>query len=162
MSCEKCQEMLALYALEELEPERIDQFEKHLEECEKCRDDLQTYRQIMADLSPAQDPGLNDLERLRLENRVLRDLSQAVGDRADGARGRVSSPVWQVAAAGVIFLLGYGFNTLFSDRGTDGSDPLIIETPTAVDYEYAQLPGSRLSARGLKVIAHGKAALEKP
>ncbi len=162
MSCKEYHEMLALYALDELEPERIEEFEKHLAECEKCRDDLETYRQIMTDLSPAEDPGLNDLEKLRLENRVLRDLSQAVGDGTHGGRGRASSPIWRVAAAVVIFLLGFGFNTILSNRGTHVSDPLIIESPSAVDYEYAQLRSSRFSARGLKVIAHGKSALEKP
>jgi type IV pilus assembly protein PilB len=60
MSCEQIREDLAAYARNEIEGERRDEIEQHLQECPDCRQELQQTRQVLDSLAAADEGSVSN------------------------------------------------------------------------------------------------------
>ena len=75
LTCEQMDEILDLYAVDECDPSSQDAVQAHLDDCPRCRHELDRARSLsgLLDLHFRQDEGLARLEeRLRHETRRLR------------------------------------------------------------------------------------------
>ncbi|MBV8673568.1 MAG: HEAT repeat domain-containing protein [Acidobacteriaceae bacterium] len=120
MKCELAQETIVMAVYGELPDGQASQFERHLAECERCREELEAVRALSKAMSllPAEEPTPNLMarSRLRLEEaldeiprgswlaRSWRRFGQSVG-RLRGAPAAVSAVV--VASLTVGGLSGY-------------------------------------------------------
>lgn len=162
MNCRKYRDLMAAAALGELSESDKRGFDTHLEGCESCRTEFERMRQLSQLL--AVDPGdsLSELDRLRLENSVYRRLAEPSVWPKYG-RNHMPRTLIRIAAALVLVGLGYLAHPLLSQESQP--NPALTTQPiasTLTVYERDLPAGSRFTAGGFKVIAHGrKAAIEE-
>ena len=120
MNCELAQETIVMAVYGELPDDRAPQFERHLKECERCREEVEAVKALSKAMSllPAEEPPANLVarSRLRLEEaldavprgswlaRSWRRFGQSIG-RLRGAPAAVSAMV--IASLGVGGVSGY-------------------------------------------------------
>ncbi|MGH2916582.1 MAG: anti-sigma factor domain-containing protein [Solirubrobacteraceae bacterium] len=98
-----CGGEVAAYALGALEPAEAIEFQRHLEQCAICRDELDALRGVVQAL-PMAAPQYPLPKRLR--RRVLRTIREAQPARADLARPRPSRSGLPIALRGRLALGG--------------------------------------------------------
>ncbi len=142
-SHERWQEEVAAYVLGALDPERVADFERHAESCERCRAQIRW-------LTPAADTLPESVQRVepprelrsRLMAEVRADARQAVGDSAAGAgplhrvrtwlRGLGSGPMGLRPVAGfaaaVLVVAAVAGYAIGGGIGSDGSSGSVVES----------------------------------
>lgn len=86
----ECGDDVAAYALGALEPAEVEAFERHLQSCAVCRDELAAFEQTV-DFLPLSAPAHRASPALR--QRVMRAVAQEGGRAARPARAR-RGPTW--------------------------------------------------------------------
>ncbi len=164
MNCETAQGLIPLLAADELDSAQAAALRAHLESCSMCRREYDEVVELTAALSAADDEGLRDSERRRMQETAIASLADPNPVDMGGRRATRPMPVWlRVAAAIAIFFLGFGANAWLNR--TNG--PELVAPPQAQPaYSSPLLARSdaarlRLSARGFQLIARGQAALEE-
>ncbi len=160
MNCYTCREMIPLAALGELNDDRRRGLEDHLKDCDSCRKELEQLAEIGAMLADQPDDGLSELERLRIENNVLRQLAVK---QATGASSTIQTYIRvlaRVAAALVLFLIGYLARPAVADW-FNGEPPVAQsrQYPVLEQIDRSVGSGHRFTGEGLKLILHGRSAL---
>ncbi|HEY7021794.1 MAG TPA: zf-HC2 domain-containing protein [Ktedonobacterales bacterium] len=120
MNCEQAEELLSAYLDDALEPGLSEQVRAHLETCEHCRDVLEDYRRLDAELATAPMVAPDDSLRDRLfssdEYKALLREKQEAADAPTEKSRRIlaalhpNSPLWSkallpIAAAVALALL---------------------------------------------------------
>ncbi len=108
MSCEKFEPMVSGYLDGELTDEQRQGFEKHLETCQQCRDQLAEMRDLKESLAMMKFAEPSDAELERYWRGVYNRLERGLG--------------WILFSVGAIILLCYG---AFSLVETIVSDPKV-------------------------------------
>src|SRR5579872_7376335 len=112
MKCERVQENMVLYLYDELDENQCAELQRHLEQCEKCANEMQQARGFHNQLNavPLREPSPNQLAFSRVT------LGEALEEgRLSGIQRLLLAPVvWfrevglAPALAGAIFLAGFG------------------------------------------------------
>jgi hypothetical protein len=120
MNCEQAEELLSAYLDDALEPGLSEQVRAHLETCEHCRDVLEDYRRLDAELATAPMVAPDDSLRDRLFSSdeykaLLREQQEAADAPTEKTRRIIAalhpnSPLWSkallpIAAAVALALL---------------------------------------------------------
>lgn len=121
MDCRLVRTHLDAYVDAELEPTPVIEFERHLDDCPNCRNELALGRLIQQ--------GLHDLPRPALPHGLQRRVSRAL-DAASGGASPRSRLTWRTlsgfsAAAAVLFALAMSMRTEL--RIPPGSAPVAYE-----------------------------------
>ncbi|MEW6516627.1 MAG: zf-HC2 domain-containing protein [candidate division FCPU426 bacterium] len=101
MNCNQCREHMEAYLKGSLAPENAEPFERHLEGCIGCREELEQVRKLHAALSAWQVPAASPGFETRLAARV-REAQARLGRR----RAWYAQPAWLGAAAGLVVAVG--------------------------------------------------------
>jgi len=158
MNCKVYCERIPLLVLGEADAATEAALHEHFAVCPDCRAEYEQLRDVAALLTPANREELTEIEQLRIENRVYREL---VGRSSAHGSGRVGRVLLRVAAVAAIFLLGFFGRPYLADLD-NGAKPLaglVARTVSEPSVDRAAMAGRRFTADGLKVIARGKAAL---
>lgn len=128
IKCSNAQKLMSPYIDSMAEPEESERLESHLETCEPCQRQLQSYislRSMMARIEPVRPP-----EDLVLDTRVKLSHARSGGwfDRMEGLLNNVLKPV-VVPAASAIVLTVLSFSIIF---GQVALDPRFINLDSAV------------------------------
>ena len=162
MSCSKYEEDLALYALHELSDTERDRLQQHVTTCPECRRKLAELQEVVEMLEPTDADRLNDVERLTLENAVLRRLAgQTVSRRRARASTKWARAIFRVAAVLALLTAGYAAYPLV-DRyrsPATGTQQSIDDRPAWNSSVLALHRSHLLSPDGLRLIARGRSAL---
>jgi anti-sigma-K factor RskA len=139
-------EDLAAYMLGALEPERVAEFERHAEECERCRSEMRWLNAAVEALPEAvqrRDPPRQLREQLMAE---VRADARAAGTRrepAAGLRGRFArlgrqgsgsfawKPLAGLAAVVLIVAVFAGYEVGSGGGGDGGTSRTVVATGTA-------------------------------
>ena len=120
MNCEQAEELLSAYLDDALEPGLSEQVRAHLETCEHCREVLEDYRRLDAELATAPMVAPDDSLRDRLFSSdeykaLLREQQEAADAPTEKSRRIIAalhpnSPLWSkallpIAAAVALALL---------------------------------------------------------
>ena len=157
MKCDVCREYLPAYVLGDATLDQRSDIAEHLAGCVACREELQRLKEILQVLADdARSDELSEVERLRLEKAVYRNLATAASTRKH-VPGRSVGLYIRLAAALVLFALGYMSHSLLSKP----ESPRTVVPATQVAQSFASLDrgqyeSMRFSAAGLKVIAQGR------
>ncbi len=163
MSCEQFKDMLPLFVSGDLEQSESEQLAKHLDVCSSCRTEFGRLSEIATMLSPTDADGLTDMEKLRLETEIYRQLAEkAGGDHPPRKSLAVAKLSFRVAAALLLLITGYGARSLVLEL-EEPSQPTVKTlrySSHSTKYRQALASGLRFSPEGFKVIAGGRSALE--
>ena len=162
MNCDQYRDSLPLYVSGDLGPEESEKLAQHLDVCPACRAEYEKLSEIVAALSPTDSERLTDLEKLRMENEVYRRLSQkASRNYLRGKRPVAARAVLQIAAAFLLFILGYSARSFVSElyEGPRASARVLHSSRSSAQYEQALESGLRFSSQGLKAIAGDRTAI---
>ena len=161
MNCKDFRELLPLAAAQNLSDESRQEVEQHLAECPDCRLAYEELKATVDLLTGGEADDLSDIERLRLENQVLRRLSSSGEARAQ--RVQFSAVRTALRFAAVIALLAIGY-TAYPLLGPPGTTPTRSTSPLANVSDSPESVRSaaavyRYSGAGLKLIAGGTQSL---
>ena len=158
MTCKEYRDSMTAAVLGELNESDRAALDRHLADCNSCRTEYERLRRLTRALGGEPTDTLSEIERLRLENAVLRRLAERAPRRRPLPRSLI-----RIAAAVVLIGLGYFAHPLISR--TAQPDPAAIAQPAIPSlalYERGLPAGSRFTPAGFKIIAHGrKAAIEQ-
>ena len=154
--------MIPLAVLDELDDDRRQRLDAHLNECEACHREMAELSEIGAMLADQPEDRLSELERLRIENKVLRRLAAGHGSATSSALRPYTRILSRVAAALILFLIGYLARPAVTDW-FNGEPPVAQTDQLLVLKQIDRSVGSghRFSGEGLKLILHGRNALEE-
>ncbi|MGH2875196.1 MAG: anti-sigma factor [Solirubrobacteraceae bacterium] len=118
-----CSGDAAAYALGALEPDEALAFERHLEQCAVCRDELRAFEDVahLLAVSPAPEPAPARLRKQVM--RVVRQEPRATAAIAPARRWRVP---WQVRAGGAAAVLAAIAAAVVITIGQTGGQPTRI------------------------------------
>jgi anti-sigma factor RsiW len=157
MICNECRDLLPALALGELPDNLQRDAEMHLTSCPSCQAEfrrLQSLCRLMDD--DAASDSLSELEKLRLESALYRQLADEKQNTYH-LRGRLAVTLTRLAAAIMLFVLGYAAHSLIAGNGRPGT---IMNagpaSPALAVYDADLSGGLRFSAVGLKLIAQGR------
>lgn len=159
MNCDLYKDTLPLYASGDLGPKESEKLAQHLEVCPTCRAEYEKLSEIVAVLAPTDSERLTDLEKLRLENEVYRQLARKANRNHQQRKRSVAARViLPVAAAFLLFILGYSTRSLVSElhEGPHATARVIRPSGSSAQYQQALASGLRFSSQGLKAIAGDK------
>lgn len=162
MTCNECIDLLPMFALGEGPIDRRQEMEAHLAVCPGCSDQFRRLSEICRVLTEdIQSDDLSELERMRLESAVYRQLAVNVPAR-HRLWNRPLNLVTGIAAGFVLFALGYYVHSFVA---APESPETVITTESAgsslAAYEGEFSGSLRFSAAGLKAIANGRKAALK-
>jgi predicted anti-sigma-YlaC factor YlaD len=155
--------MLALYVSGDLERSESEQLAKHLDVCSSCRSEFGRLSEIATMLSPANADSLTDMEKLRIETEIYRQLAEKANRDHPLRKGMsVAKVLLRVAAALLLLITGYSARSLVSEleRPSQPTVKTLRHSPKTTKYRQALASGLRFSPEGFKVIAGGRSALE--
>jgi anti-sigma factor RsiW len=148
-------ELTAGYALDALDPEERQAFEKHLEECDRCREELSAFWEVTGSLALAATgpaPGDDLRERILAATRAEAQNVVPLRHRVAMPPTRVISAVAAVAAA-VAIALGAWAVSLHGRLG-DANDRLAAEQSSlAIVSDPAARTVSLAKGQGRLVVA---------
>ncbi len=158
MNCIEYRSLLPALVLGELSEDQRKQLEEHLEGCSSCRAELEQIQNIYACLDEdARADRLTEVEKLRLESAIYRQLAATAKSRP--APSRVFTLLTRLAAAILLFVLGYTVHSFIADREQSGAVRHIEQVnPSLAQYDLNLTGSMRFSAAGLKAIAEGRKA----
>jgi anti-sigma factor RsiW len=159
MSCKEYTEWLAYYAIDGLAPQDKAELEKHLKSCDECRVELAQLLATVKILSYDVHKPLTEVEKLNIEREVFRKLSSQIHHRETKGK-RIIRLMVQIAAAIIIFIMGYYMQAVINDDTGEGQMLTTVEQIRQVT-DYSQICAStmRFSKEGLTLIAKGKKSL---
>jgi anti-sigma factor RsiW len=131
-------ELAAPYALDALEDERVRAFEGHLAGCPRCRDDVASFREVVAELAYAPEAPEPPAS---LESRIL---------AAARAERRVVRPRWALpagaAAVAAVVLVGVWAlslsGSLSRERSAHERDSRILNILSDEKAQHVRIPGA--------------------
>ena len=100
MNCKVYRERIPLLVLGEADAATETALHDHFAVCPECRAEYEQLRDVAALLTPANRDELTEVEQLRIENRVYRELAEQSSAHASGRVGRV---LLRIAAVVSIF-----------------------------------------------------------
>jgi anti-sigma factor RsiW len=163
MNCDTCRDLIPLALVGELTEHQRRELDEHLKTCDDCGIEWETMRQTVDRLAPDPRDSLTDIEKLRLENGVLTKLlterTRFAHDRPSRAvrTGRV---LLRLAAAVILFALGYVASPQIAALlGEPARSAAVPEATPCIQVDAGTAAGYRFSARGFRVLAHGRAAV---
>lgn len=161
MNCGKYLDLLPLRAIDELTPAEKKMLDAHIEECHDCRAEADRLEELTRTLQLPPGDGMTELEKLKLENVMLRRLTRIRTNKAS-ARVTLSRGLLRVAATVMLVASGFLLATLFNHQTSSPRiSNAVIENQMASLTENPRIAaGHRFSAAGLKLIARGRNALE--
>jgi anti-sigma factor RsiW len=124
MKCESAAELAGLYLYGELEPRQEDEFEQHLHECARCREDLERRRALHGAIERSRV-----VADAALLSRCRSELSAAL------PAGRPAAPTqWWRQTIAAVGLIALGF---FGSRLTPGESapPVVRSAVRSVSYD---------------------------
>lgn len=164
MKCKDYKNMIPCLVMGEIEEDKKNDLLKHLENCPECVAIYESISQTAKMLTTA-DPGkLGEMEKLKIENEVLRRLSETETNKNRPTDIAFYTKVLiRVAAVIVIFLFGYTSRSFLSNIGQQQTELTEMAAISAEPFsqKLSLFSGKRFSATGLKIIAKGKSALTK-
>ena len=158
MRCEQYFEMLPLYVSGDLTGDERAGLKQHLSECVRCRAERDRLSEVARMLAPSANDRLSELEKLRMENDILKRLVS--GDKTESAprRSSATSLIIRIAVAAAIFIIGFSVRPLVPV--SDQAPPVASATLTDLaKYSSDFNAGMRFSKQGLRLIARGKSGL---
>lgn len=161
MNCDRCKDLLPLKATGDLDEKELDELEGHLAECSECRNEAAEFDQLTASLARSDSDRLTELERLKLENALLKKLIAPRTGRRSASGFPARRVLVRLAASIVLVVAGFFLNSVLrsqSERAEAESDRMLL-TLSSVSDNTGIATGHRFSAAGLKLIARGKSAL---
>jgi len=163
MNCKRFKDKLPLLVLGELEQKEQDELERHLNECDECREELDSLREITDILGSGDEARLGELEQLKLEREIYRRLAVHTNrGETMPLTGRVFKLLIRIAAVVLIFLAGYTAYPLISEQVDSQPLNARIEKSLNADADIIETLGNkRFTPQGLLVIARGKEVLKK-
>ena len=163
MNCPEYKDKISLLALGELPAGEKDDVEAHLEQCPDCRAEYESFLSVVGMYAVSRDDDLVPMEKLQLENDILRRLIET---RNKAQRSfRLTGPwpaITRLAAALLIFFAGFAAQYFLGDLGRPRQANVTEKSKIAATapLNRAIASGMRFSSQGLKVIAHGRAAID--
>lgn len=149
MNHNECKELIPFYLYEELDSERKKLFEDHIKSCKDCTSELESYKNLFADISEDSkssiDPKL--LLEARLELRGFLRAQQNKVSFSNNIKDFISSffykPVGLAASGFALFLVGWFlgymvFNTPVIENiktGSDNSNQVRIQNINLIDSD---------------------------
>ncbi len=121
-------DLTAGYALDALDDDERERYERHLAECDRCRDELAGFQDVSAALAVAADgpeppPSLRD--------RILEE-ARAGRSNVVPLRRRLDPRVLSFAAAAALALVAVGvWSTSLGDGLRDGGEHAVLDDPSA-------------------------------
>ena len=158
MRCEQYFEILPLYVSGDLTGNERAGLEQHLSECARCRAELDKLSEVARMLAPSDDDTLSEVEKLRLENDILRRLVCEGKTESVPRRSSVTSLIVRIAVAAAIFIVGFSVRPLLPVNNQ--TQPVTRATLTDLAEHGSDLTtGMRFSKQGFRLIARGKSGL---
>jgi len=152
-------ELSAGYALDALEPEERDAFERHLAGCPECQEDLASFWEVAGALAVAADSAAPSLE---LRDRILSDVraeKQTVVSL--DSRRRVSPVLAAATAVAAAVAIGLGIYTVSLSNDLDSTRSALTaqESAAAILADSSATSVALQSGTGRLVVGDGAAVL---
>jgi anti-sigma-K factor RskA len=160
-------ELTAGYALDALDPEERDEYERHLAGCERCQKELASFWEVTGALAlasdgPAPPPGLREriLEAARAEPQTVVPLDTVVS-LDDARRRRRSQVLAAVAAIAAVVAIGLGIYAISLDNRLDDAHSALSkqEDIAAVLADPSATSVAMASGSGRLVVANDGSAV---
>jgi anti-sigma-K factor RskA len=154
-------ELTAGYALDALDPEEREEYERHLAGCERCQEELAAFWEVTGALAlasdgPAPPPGLREriLEAARAEPQTVVSLREARRHR----RPRVLTAVAAIAA---VVAIGLGIYAISLDNQLDDAQSALSkqEDIAAVLADPSATSVAMASGSGRLIVANDGSAV---
>lgn len=155
MNCEKYKDRLELLLFDELGVDEAAELNKHLSECEDCQKQYDELKEVIKIIEPDKSISLTPEEKADMLIQLNRYFTHA----QPVPRSNIFSTLMKVAAAIIIFTMGFYTNSLINPAPKDIQQ--ISNQMLAANVTQSSLKNYRLSSAGFKLIAKGKAAMEK-
>lgn len=135
MACKKYLMDMILYLYKELDNTRRQTFEKHIEDCEECRQELGYTREVFAALD------LSRMDEVPEENldKSWRTIESGLKEKSARSRKIATFPRWSTVAASLILVFAIGIlagrfliRTPFQKGFRDGRER------TTIDYAFTE------------------------
>lgn len=164
MSCSEYTDLIALAAAGETTAEERRRVEAHIATCAACRKEHEQLSAIVADLNAPGDTVLSPIERLQLENQILRAAIERRAGKPQFLNLRVPlRTMLRIAATLIVFGLGYLTYPLISGPAVpaESASAPLSQYAEREQIRQALNSGLRFSGAGLKLIAHGRRAFQE-
>ena len=154
MSCERFKEMILDSILDECDPIKNTELQKHILTCEDCRLEYEQMQSATGIMKTKSGEELTPVEKLELENIIYRARLRQFTSR----NARVVFLKRLTAAAASLFLFFLGFSIRSFYPGDSGIEELTVADQRIEEFLGRSLPdlsGQRMSSRGLFMMAKG-------
>lgn len=155
MSCERFKEMILESILDDQDPEKNAEFQKHILTCGDCRLEYEQIRSAVRIIKPEPGEGLSPIEKLKIEKRIYEARLRRFASK--NTRGVYIKRLAAVAAALFFFFLGFSIRSFYT--GDTG-----LEEKIASEQRIQEFPGARflLAAKGRKALLASESPRQLP
>lgn len=154
MNCDAYKEKLPLFAFDELDEMQRADVERHVASCPDCAAELAEFSALVAEFSGSGSEGLSELEKLKIENEVLKASLNIQSDTS--SHPFAGSGFICIAAAIVLIFVGFSAGAYFPKLL-----PSKPATPSSAGRQVQSLaidqisPSNRFTASGIKLLVRG-------